>query len=53
MLPFMVLAWAYVWGMPVTFLVCLRLSPKMRKDHATDKSSWEALHRALVTPLDD
>ena len=22
MLPFMILGWAYVWGLPVSFLVC-------------------------------
>ena len=25
MLPFMILAWAYVWGLPVAFLVCVVL----------------------------
>jgi hypothetical protein len=41
MLPFMVLAWGYVWGLPVTFLVSLRdlfTMEGLRTDH--HKAGW-------------
>lgn len=44
MLPFMILAWGYVWGLPVTFLVSnIRMVGQYR--------AWLISHSLVVLPL--
>lgn len=50
MLPFMVLAWGYVWGLPVTWVVSILL-PSFR-DVCLIRNSLVAPHPASVTQQD-
>lgn len=52
MLPFMVLAWGYVWGLPVTFLVWLR-NVSIFSHMGLMICSWAALRLEWATLQDD
>jgi len=52
MLPFMVLAWGYVWGLPVTFLVS-QCVPHLIRYIRLMEHSWAVLRPESATPRDD